>query len=174
LDLHEERRHRQHLILREVGATIGTMYVGPTGSMAAGVSLPPPSTRIAARFSARAPIVTLRPSSWQHRNARRAVSWKGAAEAAPILIDRATALARPGPTGFLARADEARRIALGTYREGAIPLFQVIDATRVWADARMTYYNTLIAQQRSVLALMAAEGTDLLAAPLLRTGGRSR
>lgn len=164
----------RRMILREVGATIGTMYVGPTRSMAAGVSLPLPSfdtnrgeiqrstaDRDAASFELAA----------QERTARGEL--EGAAEAARILTDRATALARPGPTAFLARADDARRIALGTYREGAIPLFQVIDATRVWADARMTYYNTLIAQQRSVLALLAAEGTDLLTAPL-RAGDSPR
>ena len=170
-EVSSERR----MVLREVSATIGTMYIGPTRAMAAGVSLPLPSfdtnrgeiqraaaVRDAATFELAA----------QERTARGDL--EGAAEAARILTDRATALARPGPTAFLARADEARRIALGTYREGAIPLFQVIDATRVWADARMTYYNTLIAQQRSVLALLAAEGTDLLTAPLLRAGGPSR
>jgi cobalt-zinc-cadmium efflux system outer membrane protein len=96
----------------------------------------------------------------------------GAAEAARILTDRVTRLSGANATEFLARADEVRRIALGTYREGAIPLFQVIDATRAWADARITYYTTLVEQHRSVLSLLVAEGTDLFAlAPSLRLPG---
>ena len=170
-EVSSERR----MVLREVGATIGTMYVGPTRSMAAGVSLPLPSFDTnrgeIQRAAADRDAATFELAA-QERTARGEL--EGAAEAARILTDRATALARPGPTGFLARGDEARRIALGTYREGAIPLFQVIDATRVWADARMTYYNTIISQQRSVLALLVAEGTDLLTAPQLRSGDRSR
>jgi outer membrane protein TolC len=62
---------------------------------------------------------------------------------------------------YLTRADEARRIALGAYREGAIPLIQVIDAARAWGEARIAYYRILYAQHESVLALLAAEGVDI-------------
>ena len=71
--------------------------------------------------------------------------------------------------GGNARAEEARRIALGAYREGAVPLFQVIDAARTWGEARLTYYRTLYAQHQSVLALLAAEGSDLFAPSSITT-----
>ena len=87
----------------------------------------------------------------------------GALEMVRLLSAQAATFARGGPDSFLARADEARRIALGAYREGAVPLFQVIDAARTWGDARLTYYRTLYAQHQSVLTLIAAEGGDLFA-----------
>jgi outer membrane protein TolC len=99
---------------------------------------------------------------------------RGAYEAARILSERTTALASSDSTGFLARADESRRIALGAYREGAVPLFQVIDAARTWADARMTYYRTVFAQHQSVLTLIVAQGLDLFTtAPAVLTHGES-
>ncbi|HYM23544.1 MAG TPA: hypothetical protein VEU08_10055, partial [Vicinamibacterales bacterium] len=72
--------------------------------------------------------------------------------------------ARRDSSSFLSRAEESRRIALGAYREGAVPLFQVIDAARAWADARLTYYRTIFAQQQSIVSLIVAEGFDLYTA----------
>jgi cobalt-zinc-cadmium efflux system outer membrane protein len=92
----------------------------------------------------------------------------GALEAARVLTERAQLLtgttttnAASTPTGFLARADDARRIALGAYREGAVPLIQVLDAARAWGEARRAFYQTLYEQHESVLDLLAAEGVDL-------------
>src|SRR5439155_21387177 len=97
---------------------------------------------------------------------------RGAIEGARILTERAASLARRDSTSFLARAEESRRIALGAYREGAVPLFQVSDAARTWADARMAYYKTMIAQHQSILALLVAEGLDIYAAaPALPSHG---
>jgi outer membrane protein, heavy metal efflux system len=90
-----------------------------------------------------------------------AADLRGAYAAASLLTDRALRLARQDSAGFLARAEESRRIALGAYREGAVPLFQVIDAARSWSDARMTYYKTIMVQHQSVLSLLVAEGLDL-------------
>ena len=165
------------MIFREVGATIGAMQTGPTTSMVAGVSLPLPSfnTNRGEIQRARAErAVAGFELATQERLAR--AEFNGALEAARVLSARVSTLAGNDSASFLARVDEARRIALGTYREGAIPLFQVIDATRSWADARMTYYQTLIAQHQSVLALIVAEGLDLFtAAPQPRaTGDASR
>jgi outer membrane protein TolC len=100
---------------------------------------------------------------------------QGALDAAMLLTERTVLLARRDSSSFLARADESRRIALGAYREGAVPLLQVIDAARAWADARRTYYRLVFAQHQSVLALLVAEGHDLLAAlPEPVAGDRSR
>jgi outer membrane protein TolC len=95
----------------------------------------------------------------------------GAFQAARLLTERATALAagdslpsgagRATAVAYLARADEARRIALGTYREGAVSLLQVLDAARARGDARLAFFRTLFAQHQSVFALLAAEGIDV-------------
>jgi cobalt-zinc-cadmium efflux system outer membrane protein len=150
------------MILRQLGGTIGTMQTAGTTSMIAGVSMALPlfdqnrgevqranAERDAAAFELAA----------QERTATAEI--RGAYEAARILTERATLLARRDSTSFLARAEESRRIALGAYREGAVPLFQVIDAARSWADARITYYKTMAAQHQSILALLVAEGFDL-------------
>jgi outer membrane protein TolC len=98
----------------------------------------------------------------------------GALAAARLLTARAASLAVPGPDGLLSRADEMRRIALGAYREGAIPLVQVLDAARTWGETRLTYYRTLYAQHQAVLTLIVATGGDLFTAPLTPTSGSSR
>jgi cobalt-zinc-cadmium efflux system outer membrane protein len=89
---------------------------------------------------------------------------RGALEAARLLSQRAQLLAgdRGGqPVRFLARAAETRRISVGAYQEGAVPLIQVLDAARAWGEARVTFYRTLFAQHESIIAVLAAGGTDL-------------
>ena len=150
------------MLVRQLGATIGTMQTGHTTSMIAGISLPLPlfdqnrgevqragAERDAAAFELAA----------QERTA--AADLQGALEAARILTDGAARLASSDSTSFLTRADESRRIALGAYREGAVPLFQVIDAARSWSEARMTYYRTIVAQHQSILWLLVTQGRDL-------------
>ena len=86
----------------------------------------------------------------------------GASESARLLTERAGLLAGAARgQGYLARADEARRIALGAYREGAVPLIQVIDAARAWGEAQLVYYQILYAQHESVVQLLVAEGQDV-------------
>lgn len=150
------------LILRQLGATFGVKQTAGTNSIIAGVSLPLPlfdaNGGEIERANAEREAATYELSS-QERSVSAEVN--GAYEAARLLTERAQTMAS-GTLGFLARADEARRIALGAYREGAVPLFQVIDAARAWNDSRLTYYRTLYAQHQSVLALVFAEGGDLL------------
>jgi cobalt-zinc-cadmium efflux system outer membrane protein len=106
----------------------------------------------------------------------------GAEAAARILTERAGVLAARDSSGrvaaYLTRADEARAIALGAYREGAVLLLQVLDAARAWGEARVAYYRTLYAQHEAVLALLVARGDDLaVALPTLTpaaAAGRSR
>jgi cobalt-zinc-cadmium efflux system outer membrane protein len=164
------------MVLRDVGAMIGTMQTGRMTSMVAGLSMPLPvfdqnrgeiqrasAERDAARYDLAA----------EQRAAN--ADLRGALDAARLLSDRASALVHADSSSFLARADESRRIALGAYREGAVPLFQVIDAVRSWADARMSYYRIIAAQHQSVLALVAAQGRDLTdALPALRGPERNR
>ncbi len=152
----------RRMLFREIGATLGSKRTMGTTSMIAGVSLPVPlfnansgeilragAERDAARFDL--------------ANAERVASadLTGAEEGARLLTERSLRLQSGGSDNFLARADEARRIALGAYREGAMPLLQVIDVARTWGEVRMTYYRTLYAQHESVLALIVARGGDL-------------
>jgi len=150
-------------LIRQLGVTVGTKRSAGTTSLIAGVSLPFPlfdqnrgaigraaAERDAAAFELAA-----------HQRAGRA-ELVGASEAARVLTVRARLMAdRSRGEPYLTRADEARRIALGAYREGAIPLIQVIDAARAWGEARIAYYQILYAQHESVLALLAAEGVDI-------------
>jgi cobalt-zinc-cadmium efflux system outer membrane protein len=153
------------MLVRQLGATIGTMQTGGSTSMIAGVSLSLPlfdqNRGEVQRARAERAIAAFELAA-QERAAT--ADLRGAHAAAEILAERASQLARRDSTGFLARAGESRRIALGAYREGAVPLFQVIDAARLWADARMTYYRTIVAQHQSVLSLLVAEGLDLFTA----------
>jgi outer membrane protein TolC len=84
----------------------------------------------------------------------------GAAEAARILTARAAAMASSADTGFLARAEQVRGITFGAYREGAVPLIQVLDAARAWNEARVTFHDLLFAQHQSILELAVASGID--------------
>ena len=152
------------MIVRELGATFGAKRTAGTTSMMAGVSMPlplfDPNRGEIARATAERDVAALELSA-RERTARAEVA--GAYEAARLLTDRASLLARAtdGRPSFLARADEARRIALGAYREGAVPLLQVIDAARAWGDARLTFYEMLYAQHESVATLLVARGDDL-------------
>ena len=150
------------MLVRQLGATIGVMQTGPTTSMVAGLSLPLPlfdqNRGEVQRAIAERDVAGFELASQERMATAELV---GAVDAARILTDRASRLAQRDSSSFLGRADESRRIALGAYREGAVPLLQVIDAARSWAEARMTYYRTIAAQHQSILALIAAEGSDL-------------
>ena len=151
------------MIFRQLGATFGTRQRAGATSAIVGLSLPIPlfdSNRgEIARASAERDAATYELAA-QVQSVSAQVS--GAYEAARLLTERTTAMASD-TSGFLGRADDARRIALGAFREGAVPLFQVIDAARAWGEARLSYYRLLYAQHQGVAALVFAEGGDLLA-----------
>jgi outer membrane protein, heavy metal efflux system len=165
----------RRMLFREAGATLGAKQMMGTNSMIAGLSLPFPlfdqNRGEVARATAERDIARFELAA-QERLAAADVA--GALGAAHLLTHRAESLARPGPDGLLARADEMRRIALGAYREGAIPLVQVLDAAQAWGETRLTYYRMLYAQHQAVLALIVATGGDLFAAPLTSTSGSPR
>ena len=152
----------QTMILRQLGAMIGTQQMFGTTSLVVGVTLPLPlfdtNRGEIRRTAAERDAAAFELAAAEHAAAADQV---GAREIARLLSLRADSLTAGGADGFLARADEARRIALGAYREGAVPLLAVLDAARAWGDARMTFYRTLYAQHQSVLLLLAAQGADL-------------
>ncbi|MHB2034011.1 MAG: TolC family protein, partial [Gemmatimonadaceae bacterium] len=151
------------LVLRQFGLTLGTRRTVGTTSLIAGVSVPIPLFDLNRGEIARAEAQR-DAASYQLAADERSVNAEvgGAYEAARLLTERATSMASDSE-GFLARADEARRITLGAYREGAVPLLQVLDAARAWEAAQLTYYRTLFAQHQAVVSLAFAEGHDLLA-----------
>ncbi|MEJ7810251.1 MAG: TolC family protein [Gemmatimonadaceae bacterium] len=168
------------MLVRQLGATVGTKWSVGTTSLIAGVSLPFPlfdrNRGEVARAAAEREAAAFELAA-EERAAYAQIA--GAYEAARLLTERAELLARGGSGGYLARADEARRIALGAYREGAVPLIQVLDAARAWGEARLAYYRTLYGQHESVLELLAAQGIDLTAAlpalaPRAAPGGVNR
>ncbi|MGH7695161.1 MAG: TolC family protein [Gemmatimonadaceae bacterium] len=155
------------MIVRQLGVTFGAKQSAGTTSMLAGFSIPlpifDPNRGEIARASAERDVAGLELAAVE-RSARAELL--GAYEAARLLSERAVLLARSvaGRPAFLARADEARHIALGAYREGAVPLLQVIDAARAWGDARVAFYRTLYAQHESIALLLVARGDDLFTA----------
>lgn len=158
------------MIVRDLGAMVGLKRSVGTTSLLAGIVVP-------------LPIVNANRGAMEQAEAERAAATfdlaaidrqvrsetAGLAEAARLLHERIRVLSGSpdssgARTGYLARADEARRIAVGAYREGAVPLYQVLDAARAWGEARLTYFRILYAQHESVVNLLAAEGHDLFTA----------
>jgi outer membrane protein, heavy metal efflux system len=150
------------MIVPDFGAIIGSKRMLGTTSMIAGVSVPLPlfnqnrgevSRAIAERNAATLSLA---------QSTRAAASEIiGAREAVRVLTSRVSSLGSATGNSYLARAEQSKQIALGAYREGAVPLLQVLDAARAWADARVAYFDLLFAQHESVLDLLFASGTDL-------------
>jgi cobalt-zinc-cadmium efflux system outer membrane protein len=155
-------RSEQTMLLRELGAMVGTKNSGGSSSLIAGFTLPFPlldrnrGNIAAARAERDAAHFEL---EQEKRNADAELS--GAERAARILSERVAAFGS-GRVSYLARAEDARRIALGAYREGGTSLLQVIDAARAWREARSSYFETLFAQHRAVIQLWVAHGVDVL------------
>jgi cobalt-zinc-cadmium efflux system outer membrane protein len=149
------------MILRELSATFGTKRSEGTTTLIAGVSLPVPlfgqNRGEIARASAERDALGAELVATE-RDARSEIA--GALAAAQVLTARIRTLYNTGDSAssYLGRADEARRIVHGAYREGGAPLVQVIDAARAWGEARSAYYELLYAQHESVLALRTVMG----------------
>ena len=161
----------RRMLLRELGAMVGTKNMAGSSSLIAGFTLPFPlldqnrgsvATALAERDAAQFEF------EQEKRNADAELF--GAERAARILSQRVAAFGS-GRVGYLTRAEDARRIALGAYREGGTSLLQVIDAARAWREARSSYFETLFAQHRAVIRLLVAKGLDVLDAwPKVQAG----
>ena len=155
-----ETGYQRTLLVRQLGLTFGAKTAGGVRSMIAGVSVPIPlfdQNRGEIARAAGERTAAERELAWAERRASAEVA--GAYEAARVLGQQVSRLRG----GFLGRAEEARRVAVAAYQEGAAPLFQVIDATRTLAEARLTYYRAQFAEREGLLELYAAAGLDLLA-----------
>jgi cobalt-zinc-cadmium efflux system outer membrane protein len=153
------------MLIRQLGATIGAKQMMGSTSMIAGVSLPIPffdqNRGEVGRATAERDAALLELTASRRMAAGQLA---GVGEAARILTERAAAMTARGDSGYLARAEQAKRITLGAYREGAVPLLQVLDAARAWNEARLAYYDLLFAQHQSALELLFASGVDLRSA----------
>jgi outer membrane protein TolC len=61
---------------------------------------------------------------------------------------------------LVARAEEVHRLTLAAYQEGGAALLQVLDTTRLLADARLTYARALFAERQSRFELALAAGAE--------------
>lgn len=151
----------RRMFIRELGATVGTKQTMGTTTMIAGLSLPVPlfdrnrgevSRAQAERDAGR----------YEFAAAKRMIEAEhaGAVEAIRILTAQANRFTQ-GDGGILARAEQAERIALGAYREGAVSLLQVLDASRARSESRMAWYDLLFAQHEAVVDFLFATGQDI-------------
>lgn len=147
------------LLLREVGVMVGLKQSVGTTSFMGGVSVPFPLVNWNRGEIARAKGERDAAASELAAEERSAAARVSEAMASARILTERTAPLAPA---LLARAEEARRIALGAYQEGAVPLFSVLDAARAWVETRITYFDALFAQRESVLTLLTLQGVDLL------------
>lgn len=150
-------------IVREIGGMAGVMTMQEGKSLMAGFSMP-------------LPLLDQNRGEMQRASAqRRAATYERTLVERHVVADVTSSYAgvqamsaqvsRIGAR-LLTRAAEGRRIAEGAYREGAVPLVQVLDAARAFAEARMIYYRALFALRQSIVRLNAAVGsTDVLTFP---------
>jgi cobalt-zinc-cadmium efflux system outer membrane protein len=150
-------------ILREVGLTTGVKSTAGTRSFIMGFNLPLPlfdqNRGEIQRADAQQKIAAFNRATTE----REIVAEVSAAYAA---VQTLTAQLARMDGRFLGRAEEARRIAEGAYREGATPLRDVLDAARVLVEARRAYYQIVFARQKSMVDLNAAIGSDFLTSPV--------
>lgn len=155
------------LMVRQLGASFGAKRTAGVTGMIAGVSLTVPlfdrnggetqratGEQLAAAFEAR----------WLERTIASEV------EAEYQVAERLAARVAALQPSFLSRAEEARRIALGAYQEGASSLLQVLDASRALSDARLAYARLLAAANESLFDLGMAAGYDARTAAKLGRG----
>jgi outer membrane protein, heavy metal efflux system len=152
--------YQRTLIVRQLGATLGFKQVAGDSTMVAGVSVPIPifdRNKGEIQRATNEAIAIQKELSWTTRRVEAEV--EGAYDAAQQLGAQAGARQR----STVDRAAEAHRITLAAYQEGATSLLQVLDAARTLADARLTYYRTLLTQQQSAFDLALAAGLEPLA-----------
>jgi cobalt-zinc-cadmium efflux system outer membrane protein len=153
--------YERSLAVRQTGATFGNKRAGGINSMVAGFSLTIPLFNVNRSAVDRATAERLAADhelAWVERLVE--TDLQAAHAAAVQLTDQLNEL---GQT-FLVRASSVHQLTLGAYQEGGATLLHVIDATRMLADARLTYSRTLFAQRESLFRLALATGAEPLAA----------
>lgn len=139
-------------VLPEVDAMMGIMKMDGGRSLMAGLTVPLPLLDRNAGEIQRARAEERAAEFDRELVRRRIVSEIRAAFAAKTSLDSALKKTR----ALVSRAEESRRISQAAYREGAIPLSQVIDAARALADARQSYTMAYFGWRQSLFELMSS------------------
>jgi cobalt-zinc-cadmium efflux system outer membrane protein len=145
------------LVVRQMGATIGSKRVEGQSSMIVGVGVAVPLFNRNQGGVARATSERLAAEqelAWTDRTV--AADVQSAFESATRLSQQLDDLQQ----SFLTRAEEMQRLTLGAYEEGGATLLQLLDATRLLADARLTYTRALLAERESLFDLAFAAGGE--------------
>jgi outer membrane protein, heavy metal efflux system len=160
-------QYERSLTMRQLGATFGSKRVEGRNAIVAGLSVTIPLFNLNGGPIARAAserIAAEHELVWVERSLRAGV--EGAHGAATRLTVQLADLQQT----FLARAGHVHQLTLAAYQEGGATLLQVLDATRMLADARLAYARTLFAQRESLFDLALATAPEPGAAfELLRT-----
>lgn len=154
-----EAGYQRTLTVRQLGATFGSRRIGGANTMIAGLSVPLPlfdQNRGEVQRAAGERSAVEHELAWRERQVAAQVA--AAHQAASLLAAQRYRLSGSA----IGRAEEARRIALVAYREGAATLLQVIDVSRTLAEVRLAYYRTLFAERASLLELNVVSGSELL------------
>ena len=163
----------RRMFVRDLAAMIGTKNAEGSSSLVAGLTLPFPLLDQNRGNIAVARAERDEAQFWfEHEERKANAELMGAQNAARILSQRVAGFGS-GRGSYLSRADDARRIALGAYREGGTSLLQVIDAARAWREARSSFFETLFAQHLALIQLFVAGGIDVIEVwPRVRAEGR--
>jgi cobalt-zinc-cadmium efflux system outer membrane protein len=155
------------MVVRQFGASFGVKRMSGVTGFVGGISLAIPvfdqnggaidraaGERLAAELETR----------WMERAIASEV------EAQYQVAERLGAQATSLQSSFLARAEESRKIAIGTYQEGAASLLQVLDASRALSEARLTSARVIVAANESLFDLGIAAGYDPRTSAVLGRG----
>ena len=156
--------YERSLTVRQAGATLGTKRTNGLSSIVAGVSVSVPLFNLNRAPIARAAseqIAAEHERVWSERTI--AIAVQGAHGAAIALTRQLGELQRT----FLVRAGHVHELTLAAYQEGGATLLQVLDATRMFADARLTYSRAMFAQRESLFDLALATAADPMDALVL-------
>jgi cobalt-zinc-cadmium efflux system outer membrane protein len=165
--------YERTLAVRQIGATLGNKRIEGQNSMVVGITVAVPLFNRNGGGVARAMSEAAAAEQdllWTERTVTADV--EGAHAAATQLTRQLGNLQR----SFLARAEDIHQLILAAYQEGGATLLQVLDATRMRADARLTFARALFAQREALFDLALASGAEPAGAlDLLQTwtGGAS-
>lgn len=144
-------------VFRDLDAMVGTMKMEEGRSMMAGVTVPFPLFDRNAGEVQRARAELKVAEFDRDLTRRRVVLEIRSAYAGTRSLQSALRKTRT----LVSKAEESRRITEAAYREGAVPLNQVIDAARALAEARESYAMAYFGWKQSVFELMSSTSVQL-------------
>ncbi len=141
---------QRNAIVRDLGLMTGLKTMSGTRSMIAGLSVTLPLFD-QNRGEIQRAVAERRIAAFDRQLSEREIVAEVSATYAAVETLSAQLARMQG--GLIRRAEEARRIAEGAYREGATPLTQVLEAARALAEARQLYYRALFTREHQFIAL---------------------